>query len=244
MDLATSQEGIQSTLVTTAAAGASSAEGLRHTVTTAAGAKEADIVAEADGAFVKGMPLDIAGKRMGEWLQRAAVTAAEPAMAPPALPTAAGGDTKAPEETTDGNGSGPRTKGGGGGGGARKAKKATLKQVLMQKGSGVSVYGPSVLEHCVMKAGLRPNGKLSAGKSVVAGGASGGSGGVGSPERSAAESQRGGFSEDEVCMFNERKGGVLLNVFVPKSLSHRSRDRPKEPLVLLGEGSAKIFECS
>lgn len=102
-------------------------------------------------------------RRMGEWLQRAAELAEAPAVAP-------GADTAATESRAGSGGGGSGGAGSGkkkgGGGGARKAKKATLKQALMQKGSGVSVYGPSVLEHCVLGAGLRPNNKLCAKISV------------------------------------------------------------------------------
>ncbi|CAN0502600.1 unnamed protein product, partial [Discosporangium mesarthrocarpum] len=45
----------------------------------------------------------------------------------------------------------------------KKAKKASLKQVFLKKGSGMSVYGPSIIDHCILEAGLKPNTRLVVG---------------------------------------------------------------------------------
>lgn len=91
------------------------------------------------GTFSPGLPLETGVRRMGEWLQQTAATAAA---------SNGGGEEKGGDKKTRG-------------GGSKKVKKASLKQALMQKGSGVSFYGPSILEHCVLEAGLRPNAKLA-----------------------------------------------------------------------------------
>lgn len=208
MDLATTQEGTPTASVVTALSTA--AEGVGGEKNEGAAAAAAVVVSEmsmdAEVAFSNGMPTEVAMQRMGDWLQRAAVLAAEP---PPAPATEV--------EAADG-GSGGNRKKGKGGGGSRKAKKATLKQALMQKGSGVSVYGPSVLEHCVLGAGLRPNAKLSAvgalsaaTPAAVSGTSSGDtSTAIPAANTTAAEDshakalvaepccRRGGFSEDEI----------------------------------------------
>lgn len=105
------------------------------------------------GTFSPGLPLETGVRRMGEWLQQTAATAAA---------SNGGGEEKGGDKKRRG-------------GGSKKTKKASLKQALMQKGSGVSFYGPSILEHCVLEAGLRPNAKL------------------------AVDGAGGGLSEDEIC---------------------------------------------
>ncbi|CAM9319563.1 unnamed protein product [Chrysoparadoxa australica] len=52
---------------------------------------------------------------------------------------------------------------------SKRAKKASLKQLLMRRGSGVSVYGPSIIEHCILSAGLKPNLKLQDVEALVSG---------------------------------------------------------------------------
>jgi predicted ribosome quality control (RQC) complex YloA/Tae2 family protein len=42
----------------------------------------------------------------------------------------------------------------------KKTKDLTLRQLLLSKESNVSVYGPDLLEHCLVKSGLKPNLKL------------------------------------------------------------------------------------
>ena len=55
--------------------------------------------------------------------------------------------------------------GGGGGGGSKKSKKKdqtiTLKALLLKPTSGVYHFGPSLIEHCILSAGLEPNVKLT-----------------------------------------------------------------------------------
>eukprot|EP00904_Undaria_pinnatifida_P003756 jgi/Undpi1/13381/HiC_scaffold_8.g03040.m1 len=178
---------------------------------------------EEAGAFANGLPLEAGVRRMSKWLQRAAVAAEEPPSPLPLGPTAAevvaanGGSeasqaaaaafAAAREAVPIGTGNGKKKRGGGGG--VKKAKKATLKQALMQKGSGVSVYGPSIVEHCVLGAGLRPNLKLTPGDDVghLDGGGGGGGGGEkdkdtdkeeGGSGGSGGDGKRGGLSEDDV----------------------------------------------
>lgn len=195
MDLATTQEGTSPT-------------------TEPAEEQENKEAEEEAGAFVNGLPLEEGVQRMGDWLEQAAKSTAVPPQTPLAL-ISGGGDTAdqtlsaaaaaaaaaaavmggVPSEGKLQSNGGKRK----GGGGAKKAKKATLKQALMQKGSGVSVYGPSVLEHCVLGAGLRPNVKLTAeGVEVGSGSGSGGDAG----------SKRGGLSEDEVRRLVVALGGA------------------------------------
>lgn len=103
-----------------------------------------------EGRFSPGLPLETGVRRMGEWLQQTAATAAASA-ATIVVGSNGGGEEK------EQNGGDKKRKGGG----TKKVKKASLKQALMQKGSGVSFYGPSILEHCVLEAGLRANAKLA-----------------------------------------------------------------------------------
>ncbi|CAM9629464.1 unnamed protein product, partial [Ectocarpus sp. 8 AP-2014] len=178
---------------------------------------------EAPGAFVNGTPLEVGVQRMSEWLERAAAAAAAPppvlaAPLPPAPPvgvTDAGGDN--PAAVAAATAAGANGGGGGGkkkGGGTKKPKKATLKQALMQKGSGVSVYGPSIIEHCVLAAGLRPNAKLtpdgdSGGVHGAAAAAAAAAGGAGAAECSGNGGElRAGLSEDEVRELVVALGGA------------------------------------
>ncbi|CAM9401439.1 unnamed protein product [Ectocarpus sp. 6 AP-2014] len=176
---------------------------------------------EAPGAFVNGTPLEVGVRRMSEWLERAAAAAAAPppvlaAPLPPAPPVGAmdaGGDNPAfvaaaaAADGANGGGGGGKKKGGG----TKKPKKATLKQALMQKGSGVSVYGPSIIEHCVLAAGLRPNAKLTpdGGSGGVHGAAAAAAGGAGAAECSGNGGElRAGLSEDEVRELVVALGGA------------------------------------
>ncbi|CAM9368366.1 unnamed protein product, partial [Scytosiphon promiscuus] len=144
-------------------------------------------------SITDGMPIEVAVERMSEWLQRAAMAAGAAngaEISHPGIGSVADGGAL-------GKGGGKKNKAGG----TKKPKKPTLKQALMQKGSGVSVYGPSVLEHCVLGAGLRPNAKLTldggeAGPAAVSTG--------GGEERG----QRGGLSEDEVRKLVVALGGA------------------------------------
>lgn len=215
MELATTQEGTRTALpsLSDAAAGAEAppAEAERE------GAAEEE--EEEAGAFVKGMPTEIAVQRMSEWLQRAAIAATTPppSLLPPPPPpeaVAKNGTDYGIGNAAAADGGVPGKNGGGGGGGGKKKggatkkpKKPTLKQALMQKGSGVSVYGPSVLEHCVLGAGLRPNAKLTVGGGDGEAGGTGGDHGAGARAGRgdaaaggvlAEGGQRGGLSEDEV----------------------------------------------
>ena len=42
-----------------------------------------------------------------------------------------------------------------------KAKKAVLKQVLIFKDSGISSYGPEIIEHCILSSGYKTSTKIS-----------------------------------------------------------------------------------
>lgn len=212
MEFATTQEGTSATVAALTTAVAATTAGATDSTDDAKAIIAAGEAGEEEvSAFVNGMPIEDGVQRVGEWLEKAARAAAEPPpalTAPPADKAAAeviaASDGRDGELLTDaapvGAGGGGVSGGGGGGskkrggGRAKKAKKMTLKQALMQKGSGVSVYGPSVLEHCVLGAGLRPNVKLSGsgakdgdGRSVDDGGGNGG------PNK-----QWGGLSEEEV----------------------------------------------
>lgn len=205
MEFATTQEGTSATVaaLTTAVAattaGATDSTDDAKTISAAGEAGEEEV-----SAFVNGMPVEDGVQRVGEWLERAARAAAEPPADKAAAEVIAAGDGRDGELSTDaapvGAGRGGVNGGGGGGskkrggGRAKKAKKMTLKQALMQKGSGVSVYGPSVLEHCVLGAGLRPNVKLSGGGAKDGDGRSvDDGGGNGEPNK-----HWGGLSEEEV----------------------------------------------
>ena len=63
------------------------------------------------------------------------------------------------------SGKGGKGKKGGGGGGSKKSKKKdqaiTLKALLLKPTSGVYHFGPSLIEHCILRAGLGPNVKLT-----------------------------------------------------------------------------------
>ena len=63
------------------------------------------------------------------------------------------------------SGKGGKGKKGGGGGGPKKSKKKdqtiTLKALLLKPTSGVYHFGPSLIEHCILRAGLGPNVKLT-----------------------------------------------------------------------------------
>uniref|UniRef100_A0A6U1AHC6 NFACT RNA-binding domain-containing protein n=1 Tax=Rhizochromulina marina TaxID=1034831 RepID=A0A6U1AHC6_9STRA len=45
---------------------------------------------------------------------------------------------------------------------SNKARKLTLKQVLMTRGSGMAQYGIDIIQHCILTAGLNPNMKMNA----------------------------------------------------------------------------------
>ena len=49
----------------------------------------------------------------------------------------------------------------GGGGKAKKMKKPTLKQLMMNRGSGIAQYGADIIHHVVLHAGLKPSMKVS-----------------------------------------------------------------------------------
>eukprot|EP00752_Nemacystus_decipiens_P013835 g12284.t1 len=204
MELATTQEG------TAAAVSADVEAGGALKNREVEGAFDADEQGEAVGAFVKGMPLEVGVQRMSEWLQRAAMAAAVTEAPPPssAAAVANGEDGGGAEAAAGGGGKNGKKKGGS----SKKPKKPTLKQVLMQKGSGVSVYGPSILDHCVLGAGLRPNAKLAV-PVAPAGGTGGDIDGAGvqgdqQQQQDDDDQQRGGFSEDEVRRLVVALGGA------------------------------------
>ena len=155
VDLATTQEG-----TTSSSSSPSPPCSLSATAEAASGAV-GPANGKETGAFSNGLPLETGVRRMSEWLQRAAEASMEASEAGAAGVRGGGGQK-------DGGGDGTRKKRGGAGG-SKKSKRTSLKQTLMQKGSGVSVYGPSILEHCVLAAGLRPNAKLTAGASAGGG---------------------------------------------------------------------------
>ncbi|CAN0069596.1 unnamed protein product, partial [Ectocarpus fasciculatus] len=220
MELATTQEGMTAVPQPPPS---SSSDGAAAAAVAAAQAEDQQREEEAPGAFVNGTPLEVGVRRMSEWLQRAAAAAAAPppvlAAPPPPTPpvgaTNAGGDNPAAVAAA----AGVNGEGGGGkkkGGGTKKPKKATLKQALMQKGSGVSVYGPSIIEHCVLAAGLRPNAKLTpdggsggAHEPAVAAAAAAAAGGAGAAGCSGNGGDlRGGLFEDEVRELVVALGGA------------------------------------
>lgn len=207
MELATTQEGTNTAAVSAGVVAGGPPADLE--VDGAVAVDNEDGKGEAAGAFVKGMPLEVGVQRMSEWLQRAAMaaTAAEtvPPPAPSPLPSSAA--IANGEEAGKPGGKGGKKKGGS----TKKPKKPTLKQALMQKGSGVSVYGPSVLDHCVLGAGLRPNAKLTiaaAPDSVSDGGNNGADNQGEQHQQGGLEQQRGGLSEDEVCKLVVALGGA------------------------------------
>ncbi|CAM9411579.1 unnamed protein product, partial [Choristocarpus tenellus] len=153
IDLATSQEGVVTASTSASATTAVVGEG---DGTGKGGEKEGEAV----GAFLRGLSTEESAKRVARWLESGA------------------SDALAGSQGQDGAMSGAGGDGGGAMGGNskakkaadKKAKKATLKQLLLRKGSGVSVYGPSIIDHCILAAGLRPNSRLALG--VPAGGLS------------------------------------------------------------------------
>ncbi|CAM9229069.1 unnamed protein product, partial [Ectocarpus sp. 4 AP-2014] len=234
MELATTQEGTTAVpqpppssssdgaAAAAAAASPSSVEDSAASGGRVAAAEDQQREEEAPGAFVNGTPLEVGVRRMSEWLERAAAAAAAPPPvlavplppAPPVGATGAGGDNPAAVAAAAAATAGANGGGGGGkkkGGGTKKPKKATLKQALMQKGSGVSVYGPSIIEHCVLAAGLRPNAKLTpdGGSGGVHGAAAAAAGGAGAAECSGNGGElRAGLSEDEVRELVVALGGA------------------------------------
>ena len=48
-----------------------------------------------------------------------------------------------------------------GGGKSKKAKKPPLKQLLVNRGSGVAQYGADIIHHVILHAGLKPSMKVS-----------------------------------------------------------------------------------
>ncbi|CBN79324.1 conserved unknown protein [Ectocarpus siliculosus] len=236
MELATTQEGTTAVpqlppssssdraAAAAAAASSSSVEDSAARYGRVAAPEDQQREEEAPGAFVNGTPLEVGVRRMSEWLERAAAAAAAPppvlaAPLPPAPPVGAmdaGGDNPAAvaaaavaaADGANGGGGGGKKKGGG----TKKPKKATLKQALMQKGSGVSVYGPSIIEHCVLAAGLRPNAKLTPDGSsggVHAAAAAAAAGGAGAAACSGNGGElRAGLSEDDVRELVVALGGA------------------------------------
>ena len=206
MELATTQEGTAAATAAVSAeveAGGAPAE--------LEGAVDADGQGEAAGAFVKGMPLEVGVQRMSAWLQRAAMAAAATETPPPSPAAAvANGEEMGVGNTGAAPGGGKGKGGKKKGGSAKKPKKPTLKQALMQKGSGVSVYGPSVLDHCVLGAGLRPNAKLAVPVAPDGGSGDGidGAGDQSEQQQQREGEQRGGLSEDEVRKLVVALGGA------------------------------------
>lgn len=221
MDLATTQEGMSSAVVPALTReGKPAAVAVAEGSCVIDGGDEGRNMEGGGGAFVNGLPLEVGVRRMSEWLQRAAMATAAPPLGnmgkdekensnKDVVPAGGGVDeilsrtaaTTGVASVVQGGSEGKAKNGEsserngkkqGGGGRSKKAKKSTLKQALMQKGSGVSVYGPSVLDHCVLGAGLRPNTKLTASGNgdVTAGQSSGSSGGGGGGG--------GGLSEGDV----------------------------------------------
>ncbi|CAM9999548.1 unnamed protein product, partial [Hapterophycus canaliculatus] len=244
MELATTQEGTRAvpSLSADAASPSAAAENEGGAAAAAAAAEEEEEEEEA-GAFVKGMPVDVAVQRMSEWLQQAAMaaTAAAPPFLPPPPPLLEAG---ANGVGTAAGGGGPGKNGGaiGGkkkGGATKKPKKPTLKQALMQKGSGVSVYGPSVLEHCVLGAGLRPNAKLAPGGGDGEPSADGAGAGAGRAD--LAGGQRGGLSEHDVRKLVLALGGaeaVVQQLDRPGQQGYIQCKRLPTPPGRRGEGGA------
>lgn len=48
-----------------------------------------------------------------------------------------------------------------GGGKKNKVKKMTMRQLLLSRDSGVSSYGPEILDHCLLKAGIKAGVKVA-----------------------------------------------------------------------------------
>ncbi|KAG5190531.1 hypothetical protein JKP88DRAFT_352683 [Tribonema minus] len=106
---------------------------------------------------------------------------------------------------------------------AGKASKVTLRQLLMRKGSTLSVHGPSVVDHCVLVAGLRPGlrvppdvSSLSEGEMEGLVAALRGAAGV------AAELDRPG--QEGYILYTEQgeKGGEVYDEFLPHLLAQHA----------------------